>query len=92
MARFQFRPILVSDSRDQEDYDSESVSLNVYRCVCNQVKFFELTSTLSNNQLLNLLFPHIPSYACPSLFIACSFHPSYPFVGYILIALDCTLS
>ncbi|KAL5259947.1 hypothetical protein ACHWQZ_G010160 [Mnemiopsis leidyi] len=36
MARFQFRPILVSDSRDQEDYDSESVSLNVYRCVCNQ--------------------------------------------------------
>ncbi|KAL5259946.1 hypothetical protein ACHWQZ_G010160 [Mnemiopsis leidyi] len=37
MARFQFRPILVSDSRDQEDYDSESVSLNVYRCVCNQV-------------------------------------------------------
>lgn len=37
MARFQFRPILVSDSRDQEDYDSESVSLNVYRCMCKQV-------------------------------------------------------
>lgn len=37
MARFQFRPILVSDSRDQEDYDSASVSLNVYRCICKQV-------------------------------------------------------
>ena len=42
MARFQFRPILVSDSRDQEDYDSESVSLNVYRCICNQVSILNL--------------------------------------------------
>jgi len=37
MARFHLRPILVSDSKDQEDYDSDSVSLHVYRCICKQV-------------------------------------------------------
>ena len=45
MARFQFRPILVSDSRDEEDYDSASVSLNVYRCLCKQVIQTHMTWT-----------------------------------------------
>lgn len=35
--RFQYRPILVTDSKDQEEYDSASVSLNVFRCLCKQV-------------------------------------------------------